>query len=266
MSVLGRFLEDRRRSMVWWSGGVAAYVGVNNAFYPTIKNVTGIENLVKDLPDAFKTLIGSSDQILITSPAGYLQGRLFGLILPVLLLIFAVGAGAYAIGGSEEDGTLELLLSNPVTRGRVLIERFVAVVALSLGLGIVATASLLAFSPPFGLLGGVSIPGLVAAVFAATVFGLMHGAIAFAAGAWTGRRSVAIATAATVAVAGNLLNAVAASSESFHFLRFASPWHWYGGRNMLAQGIALEPFLAPIAVSVVCAAVAWWSFRRRDLH
>ena len=128
MSVLGRFLEDRRRSMVWWSGGVAAYVAVNNAFYPTIKNVTGIENLVKDLPDAFKTLIGSNDQILITSPAGYLQGRVFSLILPVLLLIFAVGAGAYAIGGSEEDGTLELLLSNPVTRGRVLIERFVAVV------------------------------------------------------------------------------------------------------------------------------------------
>ncbi|RZL74326.1 MAG: ABC transporter permease [Rhodococcus sp. (in: high G+C Gram-positive bacteria)] len=252
--------------MVWWSGGVAAYVAVNNAFYPTIKNVTGIENLVKDLPDAFKTLIGSNDQILITSPAGYLQGRVFSLILPVLLLIFAVGAGAYAIGGSEEDGTLELLLSNPVTRGRVLIERFVAVVALSLGLGIVAAASLLVFSPPFGLLEGVSIPGLVAAVFAATVFGLMHGAIAFAAGASTGRRSVAIATAATLAVVGNLLNAVAAASESFHFLRFASPWHWYGGRNMLAQGIALEPFLAPIAVSVICAAVALWSFRRRDLH
>jgi len=183
-------------------------------------------------------------------------------------LIFAIGAGAYAIGGSEEDGTLELLLSNPVTRGRVLIERFVAVLALSLGLGIVTTASLLAFSPPFGLLAGVSIPGLVAAVFAATAFGLMHGAIAFAAGAWTGRRSAAIATAATVAVAvvGNLLNAVAVSSESLHFLRFASPWHWYGGRNMLAQGIALEPFLAPMAVSVVCAAVAWWSLRRRDLH
>lgn len=31
--VLGRYLEDRRRSMVWWSGGVAAYVAVNNAFY-----------------------------------------------------------------------------------------------------------------------------------------------------------------------------------------------------------------------------------------
>lgn len=153
---------------------------------------------------------------------------MFGLILPILLLIFAVGAGAYAIGGSEEDGTLELLLSNPVTRGRVLIERLVAVVALSLGLGIVTTASLLAFSPPFGLLEGVSIPRLVAAVFAATAFGLMHGAIAFAAGAWTGRRSVAIATAATVAVIGNLLNAVAASSESLHILRFASPWHWYG--------------------------------------
>ncbi len=88
----------------------------------------------------------------------------------------------------------------------------------------------------------------------------MHGAIAFAAGAWTGRRSVAIATAATVAVMGNLLNAVAASSESLHILRFASPWHWYGGRNMLAQGIALEPFLAPIAVFVVCAAVACGAF------
>ncbi|MGW5153519.1 hypothetical protein ACWERE_48190, partial [Rhodococcus koreensis] len=42
-------------------------------------------NLVNNLPDTVNTLIGGGDQILITSPPGYLQGRLFGLTLPVLL-------------------------------------------------------------------------------------------------------------------------------------------------------------------------------------
>ena len=40
-------------------------------------------------------------------------------MVPLLLLIAAIGAGAGAIAGEEERGTLDLLLSLPVSRRRL---------------------------------------------------------------------------------------------------------------------------------------------------
>ena len=54
-------------------------------------------------------------------------------MLPLLLLVFAIGLGARAIAGSEQEGTLELLLSNPVTRRTVVAERYLAMVGMIAG-------------------------------------------------------------------------------------------------------------------------------------
>jgi len=264
--VLRRFVRDRRRSIAGWSVGVGLYILSNNAIFPSIKKIKGIEDMMKNLPKGLRSAFGSSGEILITSPAGYQQGRLFSLVLPILVVIFAVSVGTHATSGSEEEGTLELLLANPVSRERVLLERFGGLVACTFALGGAMTAILVAFSPPFGLLDGVSIVGLLAACAGVTLVGLLHGTLAFTIGAWTGKRSVAIASATSVAAAGYLLNALAETSEKLHLLRFITPWHWFLGRNMLAQGVAPDALLLPIAVCAVLVGAAYWRFPRRDLR
>ena len=48
-------------------------------------------------------------------------------MVPLLLMIAAIGAGAGAIAGEEERGTLELLLANPLSRRRLVLEKTAAV-------------------------------------------------------------------------------------------------------------------------------------------
>ncbi|MGH8972816.1 MAG: ABC transporter permease subunit, partial [Acidimicrobiia bacterium] len=159
--VLARYLHDHRRSAGWWALGMAGLVVFTVAFYPSVKGNASFDELFADLPPAVRALVGAQEGIPLTSPAGYLHARLFAIMVPVLLLIFGVGAGARAIGGSEADGTLELLLANPVTRLRVAAERYLAVVLL---LGVVTGAlivSLVVTGPLVGLLDGVAIPRLV---------------------------------------------------------------------------------------------------------
>ncbi|MBW3580456.1 MAG: ABC transporter permease subunit [Actinobacteria bacterium] len=48
---------------------------------------------------------------------------------------------ARAIAGSEEEGTLELLLANPVTRGAVVARRYLTLVAMLGGLTLVFALS-----------------------------------------------------------------------------------------------------------------------------
>lgn len=265
MIVLRRFLEDRRRSLIGWSVAIFFVFLLQNAFYPSFKDQPDLSKIFEDLPDTAKALFGISDAVPLSSPPGWLQGQVFSL-LPVLVVIFAVSLGARALATSEEDGTLELMLSNPIARLRVGVERLGALVALTVALGVVTCALTLATTPLLQLTEGVSLAGYAAATAGTIALGLLFGSLSFGVGAFTGRRSLALTVAASVAVATYMFNGLASSVKAAHVLRLFSPFHWFLGRNMLAQGIAVEALTLPIAFAGLFAALGLWGFLRRDLQ
>ena len=93
--------------------------------------------MVDDYPDAFKAFFGLGDNVDYTSAIGYLNGELFSFMVPLLLLIAAIGAGARATAGEEERGTLELLLANPISRRRLVLDKLAALAAELCGLVLV---------------------------------------------------------------------------------------------------------------------------------
>src|SRR6185295_8996163 len=99
------------------------------------------DRVVEHLPASMRALIGSQVSIPLSSAPGYLQARLFSTTFPILLLVYAIGLGARAIGGAEEDGTLQLVVTAPVTRRRVACERLAASVVLLLGLVLVGVVT-----------------------------------------------------------------------------------------------------------------------------
>jgi ABC-2 type transport system permease protein len=266
MTILVRYLEDYRRSSLWWSVGLIALVLFTVSVYPSIEGQASFDELVENLPEAVRSFIGSQRDVPISSPPGYLQSRLFATLLPVVLLIFGIGAGARAIGGSEDEGTLELLLANPVTRTRVALERVLALVALLAFLVVVVAISLIALAPPFGLLEGLSALDLGAATAAAGCIALLHASLAFAVGAVTGRRGPAVATATAIAVAGSLAQSLFEVADAPRAVRMLSPWQWYLEHNALVEGLSAQAVVLPLALSVVLVAAGIAAFARRDLR
>jgi ABC-2 type transport system permease protein len=266
MIVAARLLRDRRWSTLGWALSFIGLVLFTVALYPSIKGQPSFDELLADLPDAFRSVIGYDPAVPLRSPAGYLQARLFSTLAPLLAAVFGIGAGARAIGGSEEAGTLELLLANPVTRSRVLLERYLATFGLLAGLIAVFCLALVVLGPPFGALEGVPTGNLIGACAAVFALGLLHGSLAFTVGAVAGRRGVAVALPTAVAVAGYLVETVLAAAGDLSTLRQLSPWHWYLDRNLLAEGAAPAAIVLPMVLSAVLVADAWAIFRRRDLR
>ena len=264
--VLRRYLRDSRRSLGWWALGMVALVAFTVAFYPSVKGNATFDELFADLPPAVRALVGAQEGVPLTSPPGYLHGRLFAIMVPVLLLTFGVGHGARAIGGSEADGTLELLLANPVTRRRVVAGRYAALVLLLGAVSAVLAASLLVLGPPVGLLDGVRITRLLGAAAAAFCIALLHTTLAFAVGCAMGRPAPAVAVATALASAGYLIQGVAAASGGLGPVEALSPWHWYLDRNVLAEGLAPVAIAGPVAGAVLFFAAGAWLFNRRDLR
>lgn len=260
--VFGRFFRDKLRWITWWTVGTAAFVLLSIAFYPALKNLSEFDELFED--EGIRAMFGGQGGISLVSPEGFLHSQVFAQTLPILLLVFGIGLGSRAIAGAEGDGTLELLLANPVTRGRVAIERYLTIVAQTFILGVVTTAVVLAFAPVVQL-DGLSVTNILGASAGAICFGILHATIAFASGAATGKRGMAIATSASIGVGGFVLFGIV-SGGAVEPLRFLTPWWWYVSRNTVASGLAPESIWAPLAVSALLVAGSVAMFERRDLR
>ncbi len=263
MIVVAKALRDQRRALTGWALGIAALVLLYSSFYPSIKaNAAQFNKYLESLPEALRNMIGGAGAI--SSPAGYLQSEIFSLMGPLLLLILAIGAGSRAIAGEEEAGTLDLLLVNPITRGRVVIEKAWAMVVATAGVGLVMFLAIELFGPPFGL--HVSVVNLGAAVLSAVLLAIGFGAWALAVGCWRGRRSLAIAVVASVAVAMYLLNIFAPSVDAVRPLRTLSPFYYYIGGDPLRTGFDPLHVIVLLAIAVSGMVVALVAFDRRDLR
>ena len=103
--------RDDRRAMIGWAVGVAAFTAIYTSFYASFQ---GAAQLKQDaLPEGMLDFLGIQDMV---SPAGYLQATIFSLIGPLLVLMCAVTLTARTIARPEEDGGMELLLVNPLSR------------------------------------------------------------------------------------------------------------------------------------------------------
>jgi ABC-2 type transport system permease protein len=264
--VATRMIRDRARSTGWWLVGLLALVAFTVALYPSVKDQTAVEELMRNLPDAFRTLIGYDAAVPLTSPAGYLQARMFSTVAPVLLVVFGIGVGAQAVAGLEEAGRLEPLLANPATRTRVAVERYLAGVALLAVLVVVFAAATTGLAAALGVLDGVHLSGLLGACAAVGALALLHLSLAYAVGAATGRRGPAVAVAAAVAVGGYLIYSLLSLVEALAPLRFVTPWYWYLQRNMLVYGVPPAALAIPVLLSLALFVAGWLRFIGRDLR
>lgn len=262
-SVLTRTLQDSSRSIAGFGAYIVLMVAAMVSIYPSIGHNPSLEKLVKSYPSTLKAFLGFGGVVDYGSAIGYLGIELFSLVLPGLMIAAAVTAGARAIAGEEEQQTLDLLLANPISRPRLVLEKAGAVAALVALLAVVAFASLAVSVTAAGL--DVGVGHLAAAVAATGLLGLLYGSIALAVGAASGRRGLALAVAGAAAGAAYIANALGSLVGALKPLREASPFYQYGAVDPLRRGLTFA-HATPLGLgAVVLVAVAAVVFARRDL-
>lgn len=260
LPVFRRSLADSWRSLLGWTIGIVGAISLYLPLYPSIGGNGQMQQIIDSMPPELTKTLGFED---IATGAGYAQSTIFGLIGFLLLTIAATAWGSAAIAGAEESGRLELALAHGVSRVQYALESALAILVRLLWLGGVALGLVLVLNEPSEL--GLEPAHVVAASASLVLVTLLSAAFALAAGALTGRASIATGAGAAVAVAGYVLNALANQSEDLEGLRAVSPYSWaYHGRPLLDgadwAGLGLLGGLA-----VVLIAVAALALRRRDI-
>lgn len=262
-SVFAKSLRDLRRSFAWWSLGLVGYVALIAAVYPTIRDNPDLNELVESYPEALKAFIAFGGQLDFTSAAGYIGSELFSFMIPALFLVASVGNGAGSIAGEEERGTLDLLLSAPLSRTRVAVEKVGAMCAEVAGLGVVLWLALWIGSRAFGM--DISAGHLGAAVVVLVVLAAAYGSIAFMIAAATGRRTLAVGATVALAVAAYLVNTLASLVDALEPFQKISPFYHYAAGDPLRRGLDPWHTLFLLVVGGAAAVVGVALFARRDV-
>jgi ABC-2 type transport system permease protein len=260
-TVFAKTLRDQRRSLMWWAIALIGTVLMYAAFWPNVHdNADAFDEYLRNMPEAIRNLIGGLD---FGTPEGYLQSELFSFMGPILFLVYAIGAGARAIAGEEQEGTLDLLLSTPTSRRRVLLDKFWALVAATFLLVGLTWASIAVFGAPFDLT--LDTEGLLATCVNLFLLALAFGSIALAIGAATGNKTLAIGAPSGFALASFLVKTFAPSVDALEPLNLLSPFHYYIDHDPLRTGFNGVDVLVLASISVVVVAGALVTFERRDL-
>ncbi len=259
-TVLAKTLRDQRKALIWWALGLGGTVLMYAALWPNIReNAAQFNEYIQNLPEAVRNLMGGD----YGTPAGYLQSELFSFLGPILFLVFTVGAGARAIAGEEEAGTLDLLLSAPVRRQRVLLDKFGAMVVSTFVLAFVMWLGIVALGPAFDL--RPDLGNFTGAILSLYLLAIAFGSIALAVGCGTGSKGLAIGLPAGVALVTFLVHMFARVVEALEPFRLLSPFYYYIGNDPLFNGLDPVHALVLAGISAVCLAIALVTFERRDL-
>jgi len=220
-----------------------------------------LKSLGEQFPETLLSLFGGGD---MSTPEGFYQIEMFGLMIPISILVVTIVIGTAALAGEEKHNTMGLLLANPVRRSTVVTQKtwtmilYAAIVGLAAFLG-VAAGSLLG-----GL--GIDMGNIAATCVLATLLGLAFGALALALGAATGRTQIASYGAVGVAVVAFIINGFLPLNDSTTAWAKVSPFYYYLSSDPLTNGMAWGHAAILASLFVILVVLAVVLFGRRDLR
>jgi ABC-2 type transport system permease protein len=261
--MIAKSLRDYRRALIWWMLGISAFLTVYLSIYENVRQDPATFNAqaMAKVPGALRDLMGGLGDLSIG--AGYLQSVVYQLFVPMLFIVCATLLANRAIAQPEETGTLELVVTLPVDRKRLVLQRFSALVVALLAVAVVTLAVVWAVGESVQI--GVPFDRLLAAQTGVFLLGLFAGTVALTVGAATGRKVIASAVVGVWIVAGYMVVTVGRSVDAISWLKWLSPFHYYAEGRPLYEGLPVGDYLVLAGATAVLVLTAVLAFDRRDV-
>ena len=253
-SVYARSLRMIAVPTCWWTLAIAGFAGwmvvIAKQIETQMASLYASSPLLKDVI----TKVGGGDVATNATILSFLF-----VFLPLLLMAFAV-TQANRWSADEEDGRLELLLSTPQPRLRVLLGRFAALTTATVIIGVLTLAATAVASAATGLQldGG----NLAAATLSMIPLGLLVAALGYLLSGWL-RTAVDTGLLSFLLVIWFFISFVGPDLNWSDAVLRLSAIYYYG--TPLLHGLPLMNMLGVLAVAVAALALASVRFVRKDI-
>ncbi|MBN18720.1 MAG: hypothetical protein CL758_04495 [Chloroflexi bacterium] len=260
-----KVIYDQKLSLIFWNLILIGISLLIMSMYPSIKlSGDALDKAINSMPKEMVELFYGGEAQSITTPIGWLSMELYGLILPFALIIYGVTNGINAIAGEEKNGTLELLLTLPISRVRLASEKFFSLV---LGL-LIIIISFSTFIIIFKDLFDLEFEYILIVIAGIELFSLalVLSSIGFALGTSTGNKSISVGLTYTITIFSYLWNGLVGLVSGIENLNNISVFYYYSGLKYSSNRIDLVEFFCILLFSLLIVSLSIFIFNRRDIR
>jgi beta-exotoxin I transport system permease protein len=255
LAATGRALHDQRRSPLTWGVPLGLMSALEVAIYPSVEK--SLSKALDSYPDALKEAFRIET---IDTPAQFLNGEMYSLIIPLAIGFFAIRAASRPLVGYEERRWLDVVLVAPLRRRTLAAAAFLATAVSTLAILVVTAALSWLAGQIFGAQLGLGELG--AAVVGTWAFALLFAGLALLAcgriSSWTAVTGIA----AGLLVAMYVVDIASRVADALHDATYGTVFHYYG--SPLVDGLDAG-HIALAGIGVLLAVLGAALFERRDI-
>lgn len=261
-SIYTKTLYDRRSFIVGWTLGLAVLAVLMTSFYPAMNQQGALDQFVKQMPPALQGLVGNLGNLAHFDT--YIASQLFDIRVPLIAGIMAIILALGLSTREEEEGELRTILALPISRTKVLFEKWLALCTImavtSLGLlaGIYATL-------PFLDDAAIDTRALLRLMVMTFLIMSSYGTVTFAAGMASGKRAVASFIGIFVIIGSFIISTFGQAVDWLKDYEKLSLLHYFPAVDIVKHDIELKNIIVLATVTLIALAIAWALFRRRDI-
>ena len=262
MPEIARYEGAKRvRGSLAMAVGIVLLTALYVWMFPRITGSVDLDQYVEAWPPALREAFGASE---LGSIEGFLAAELYSFVWVILLGIYLAYAAASTIAGPVERDRMDLLLSLPISRARLLVERFASLLVPILLLNAVVPVSVYAAVSLIGE--SLSAVDLLVVHVLSIPYLLTTAGIGLACSVALDREAIAQRAAIAIVFGLFLIDSVVSDTE-VAWLGTASPSRYYDPSAILVKGdagLAGGAVLTAAVLALIAGSAAWFS--RRDVH
>ncbi len=258
--IVTRGMRTVRRSAMWWTVGVVAFIVINLAFWPSLEGSAALQGF-----EDMGTLLEAFGAENITTPSGYVDGQVYALLVPLLFSAMAITVVSALTAGDESAGRLELVHALPIGRQAVWFGRWLASMLMLVGVAAVSGAATVASLPIFSLT-EVPVGRILGATAGCVLLAAFHASVTYAAAGMGAGRGAAAGAGIVVLVSGYVVSFVLPIADALDGARQWSPWYWSLGEQPVSNGVYPGWMLLVLALTAVLTVVGTRAIDRRDIR
>ncbi len=263
MNIFFRELKANLKSLLIWSGIIGLLIMMASAKYSAFAGDPEMVKMLDSLPPAMMDAFNMRGFNLTTITGFY------GIMFVYFALMSAIAAamwGSGTISKEERDKTVEFSLVLPVSRSRVVTAKAlaalvncIAFVLITWAISLIATRT---FNPDQAFYDFLALE--MQAMF---VIELIFLAIGLLLGCAMKQYKLSGSTAVAIILATYFASILSGLDQRMDFLKYFTPFKYFDAGELFRTGAMDGSYLLlSAAIIVVCVALSYWAYNRRDLY
>lgn len=257
-------LKQNLHQVALWGGGLALLAVLLLSMINDNQMIEQYGKIMETFPPEIMSALGADDFAALSTPDGFIAFGFFSYIL-IIIAIYAVNTGLDITATDEDEGMMDIVLTLPVLRRQLVMERFLASIVITVAILLTAFMGFIVGLPFTRLT--INLGGMLLGILTLIPSTLFMIALVMLCGVLFRRKSTALGVAVVIILTSYFVDmlAMTTTNEIVSALSYLSFFTYSKSQNVVTDGVVWRDMVILLSGTIGLLGATLYLFDRRDV-